>query len=86
MITKDHYIKRGAEEIHPEDEIFRVKTFIKELSFTQGIYFGKLQKDLGITSKLGEEYLLDYIFNGAEDLEFEDYLETMGKTYQELLD
>ena len=86
MITKDNYIKRGEEKIHPEDEIFRVKTFIKELSATQDIYLAKLQKDLGITSKLGEEYLFDYVFNGAEDLEFEDYLETMGKTYQELLD
>jgi hypothetical protein len=68
---------------HPEDEIYRVKQFIKELSNVQDRYFQELVNTLGLTSE-GEEWLFDHIFNGSNQETFEEYLENYGKTFGEL--
>jgi len=71
---------------HPEDEIFRVRQFIKELSNVQDQYFKQLSEDLGMTEE-GEDWLFDYVFNGPleESDTFEEYLDKYGKTVKEMM-
>jgi hypothetical protein len=66
---------------HPEDEIFRVKTFINELQKVQDKYFQDLVSELHLTSE-GEEFLFDYIFNETEDCDgFDGYINTLTDRY-----
>jgi hypothetical protein len=32
----------------------------------------------------GNDFLFDYIFNESGDVEFEEYLQNLGKTYDEI--
>jgi hypothetical protein len=70
---------------HPEDEIFRVRQFIKELSNVQDQYFKQLSEELGMNED-GDDWLFDYVFNGPieEPETFEEYLERYGKTFGEM--
>jgi hypothetical protein len=68
---------------HPEDEIYRVKQFIKELSNIQEHYLENLNKELGLTEE-GETWLFDFIFNEDDQITFEEYLERYGKTFGEM--
>jgi len=70
-----------------EDEIYRVKTFINELSKVQDQYFENLFEELQ-TDKFSDEFeseedanewLFDYIFNGGNEVTFEEYLADHGK-------
>jgi hypothetical protein len=63
---------------HPDDEIFRVKEFINELSKVQDGYFSALTASLEIPKET-EDYLFDYIFNETRPLTFGEYLDGMGK-------
>lgn len=68
---------------HPEDEIYRVKNFISELSKVQHSYFEELVKTLGLTAE-GEDWLFDYVYNYNDPVTFEEYLETYGKSFGEM--
>jgi hypothetical protein len=73
MDTKKHY----------EDEIYRVKTFIHELSVVQDKYFKELRNSLGMTGE-GNAWLWCYIFNNPFGETFDEYLTRHGKTFGEL--
>lgn len=75
-------INREGEQIHPEDEIFRVKTFVGELEKVQNQYFETLCGDLKIESERGRELLFDYVYNSEHLDGFEDYLAQLGYTYE----
>jgi hypothetical protein len=70
-----------------EDEIYRVREFIQELSKVQDDYFNnlftKLQEDNFSNEFESEEdaneWLFDYIFNSGADKMFEEYLADHGK-------
>ena len=62
---------------HPDDEIFRVKEFINELSKVQDAYFSALTECLEIPKET-EDYLFDYIYNETRPLSFGEYLDTLG--------
>jgi len=79
------YINRDGEQIHPEDEIFRVKAFVGELGKVQEQYFEKLCGELKIESERGRELLFDYVYNSEHLDGFEDYLAKLGYTYEEWL-
>lgn len=70
-------------QTHPEDEIYRVKTFINELSLVQDRYHKDLCKKLGTTDE-GSDWLFDYVYNHTDADTFEEYLEKHGKTFGEL--
>lgn len=63
---------------HPDDQIFRVKDFINELSKVQDSYFSGLVKNLNI-SKETEDYLFDYVFNEHDQMTFGEYLDRMNR-------
>lgn len=70
---------------HPEDEIYKVKTFINGLEKVQEDYFTKLVESLNL-SKEGEDWLFDYIHNSSEN-EFDDfqhYLNDFNKKYEDM--
>jgi hypothetical protein len=70
---------------HPEDEIYRVKTFVKELTNVQEKYFDDLCAFLKL-NKTGEDFLFDYIHNAPEEYDgFDHYLEEYGKTFKEMV-
>jgi hypothetical protein len=72
---------------HPEDAIFKVKTFINELQSVQEEYFIKLVRDLNLT-KEGEDWLFDYVYNTKYDENydgFEHYLENFKKKYDDMV-
>lgn len=70
---------------HPEDKIYKVKTFINELQEVQKVYFDNLVSALKM-NKNGEEFLFDYIYNSLDDVDdFTHYLQTCGKTYQDMV-
>lgn len=64
---------------HPDDEIFRVKEFINELSRVQDSYFENLCLELGLD---GEDKLKDhlfyYIYNEEKMVTFGEYLDGFG--------
>lgn len=63
---------------HIEDEIFRVKNFINELTKIENAYFDKLADDYNFTED-GKNWLFDYIFNSGEEgdkLDFQEYLDS----------
>jgi len=71
---------------HPEDEIYKVKTFINELQKVQEEYFTKLVENLNL-SKEGEDWLFDYIHNSDKN-EFDDfqhYLNDFNKKYEDMI-
>jgi len=71
---------------HPEDEIYKVKNFVKELEKVQENYFSRLVESLNL-SKEGEDWLFDYIHNSSEN-EFDDfqhYLNGFNKKYEEMI-
>lgn len=63
---------------HPDDQIFKVKDFINELSKVQDAYFSALTEHLEIP-KEAEDYLFDYIFNENEMVTFGEYLDKLGR-------
>lgn len=73
--------------MHPEDAIFKVKTFLNELSKIQEDYFQKLVNDLHLNEE-GVDFVFDYIHNSGEDgetMEFTEYLEKFNKKYDEMV-
>lgn len=79
-------IKYTPDGQHPEDAIFKAKTFINELQKVQEEYFIKLSKDLNLT-KEGEEWLFDYVYNEPDDTYdgFDLYLEDFKKKYENMV-
>lgn len=77
MITQKHYTDKSE---HPEDRIYAVKKFINELSNVQDFYFNQLLLDLNLKDEIND-YLFDYLFNEERDVEFEEYLNSLGKDY-----
>jgi hypothetical protein len=73
---------------HPEDAIYEVKSFFDKLKDVQEDYFQRLSKGLKLTEE-GEEYLFDYILNIENETDeiddFAQYLETLGKKYEDLI-
>jgi hypothetical protein len=63
---------------HLDDQIFKVKDFINELSKVQDSYFSGLVKNLNI-SKEAEDYLFDYVFNEHNQMTFGEYLDKLGR-------
>jgi hypothetical protein len=63
---------------HPDDNIFKVKDFINELSKVQEVYFEKLCKDLKIEegSHL-KDHLFDYVYNENKPITFGEYLDIL---------
>jgi hypothetical protein len=80
MITEKHYTDKNE---HPEDRIFAVKKFINELSNVQDFYFNQLLLELNLNDD-AHDYLFDFIFNEDKEIEFEDYLDGLGKKYENL--
>ncbi len=69
---------------HPEDLIYKIKTFINELQAVQETYFVELVKKLNLNTK-GEDYLFDYIYNSSNEYEdFENYLQTYKQRFNVL--
>jgi len=79
MITEKHYTNKNE---HPEDKIYKVKSFINELSNVQDFYFNQLLIDLNLKDEI-HDYLFDYLFNEDGSTTFSEYLEGLGKTYKE---
>ena len=80
-----HYTPDGN---HPEDAIYKVKTFINELTKVQEQYFQKLYSDLNLNED-GIDFLFDYIYNSGDEgekLEFTEWLDRFNTTYDELYD
>lgn len=77
--TKDFYTPQGQ---HPEDRIFKDKSFINELQKVQDLYFDALAKDLGL-NEVGNDFLFDYVYNSEHDLCFDEWLERFGKNYED---
>lgn len=75
MSNIPEYKLSGADE----DEIYRVKTFVTELSKIQNSYFENLSDKLKIDSDEDGDWLFDYIFNDVSDLSFVEYLENYKK-------
>jgi hypothetical protein len=63
---------------HPDDQIFKVKDFINELSKVQDRYFKKLCKKLNVPKET-EDYLFDYIYNEDKMVTFGEYLDKLGR-------
>jgi len=63
---------------HPDDQIFKVKDFINELSKVQDAYFSGLVKDLKV-GKEAEDYLFDYVYNEIDPVTFGEYLDKLGR-------
>lgn len=63
---------------HPDDQIFKVKDFINELSKVQDSYFSGLVKNLNI-SKEAEDYFFDYVYNETRTITFGEYLDRMNR-------
>jgi hypothetical protein len=63
---------------HPDDNIFKVKEFINELSKVQEVYFEKLCKDLEIEEGHLKDHLFDYIYNEDKLITFGEYLDEFG--------
>lgn len=74
---------------HPEDAIFRVKSFINELQLVQERSFKELSDSLNMNKK-GEEFLFDYVFNNPSDSEssyddFSHFLQEFNLTFEEMV-
>jgi hypothetical protein len=64
---------------HPEDNIFKVKDFINELSKVQDTYFNNLCRDLALEDGALKDHLFDYIYNEDKMLTFGEYLDRIGQ-------
>lgn len=80
-MTEDYYTTRQNE--HPEDRIFRDKEYIKRLQKHIDEVYTKLALDLRLKDR-GKDILFDYLYNCDEDIEFEDYLDRFGNSYEEI--
>jgi hypothetical protein len=72
---------------HPEDAIFKAKTFINELQKVQEEYFTKLATDLNL-NRDGVDWLFDYVYNTTDDENydgFDHYLEDHKKKYDDVV-
>ena len=71
--------------MHPEDSIYKVKTFINELQKVQDLYFNQLLDELSL-NKLGQDYLFDYIFNCDDPRldDFSHYLSDFKRNYDQM--
>jgi len=63
---------------HPDDNIFKVKDFINELSKVQDAYFEALCDDLQLGEGELKNLLFDYIFNEDKLITFGEYLDELG--------
>lgn len=61
-----------------DDEIYRVKTFISELTLIQNNYFECLLEKLKLNDSKCDDWMFDYIFNSISDLSFGEYLDTFN--------
>jgi len=73
-----------TQDRHPEDLIYDVKGFIKELAIVQDLYFDSLVKTLKLDS-VGEDFLFDYVYNHTGDECFDEYLDLYGRTYNDFI-
>lgn len=72
---------------HIEDEIFRVKNFINELTKIENAYFDKLAADYNLNED-GKNWLFDYIFNSGDDgekMDFQEYLDKFEVEFNSLI-
>ena len=72
--------------LHPEDAIYKVKTFVNELQKVQNNYFEELVNTLYLTEE-GQDWLHDYIYNSGEGEydDFNHYLQEYKKSYEDLI-
>ena len=63
---------------HPDDQIFKVKDFINELSKVQDAYFSALTDHLKVSKEV-EDYLFDYVYNEHDQVTFGEYLDKLGR-------
>ena len=74
---------------HPDDEIFKVKTFINELQQVQETYYEALRQNLRINEK-GESFLFDYVYNADEEESKKTFTEVLeevtGQSYEKFVD
>jgi len=74
----------NKETRHPEDLIYEVKFFVKELSAVQEMYFTALVERLNL-DMAGEDFLFDFIHNHDVEESFDEYLARFGKNYEGVL-
>ena len=79
MITEKHYTDNNE---HPEDKIYRVKSFINELENVQTFYYNQLLLELQMSEEI-DDHLFDYIYNEPHDSSFEDYLSNYNLKYKD---
>jgi hypothetical protein len=63
---------------HPDDNIFKVKDFINELSNVQDSYFESLCEELDIEEGNLKDHLFDYVYNEQKMVTFGEYLDGFG--------
>lgn len=80
MINEKYYSKNGE---HPEDRIYRDKEYLNRLQKHADEVYEQLALDLRLNDR-GKDLLFDYLYNCDEDIEFEDYLDRFGNSYEEL--
>ena len=56
-----------------EDDIYKTKQFIQELSNVQELYFNTLAEEMNL-NQAGNDWLYDFIFNHTVPETFEEYL------------
>ena len=79
--NKEKYTPSG---MHPEDVIYKTRTFIRELEEVQTSYFDKLVSDLKLNPD-GEQWLFDYVYNSEDKYDgFEHYLDDYNKNYDDM--
>lgn len=66
-------------ELHPDDNIFKVKDFINELSRVQDSYFESLCFELGISEGILKDHLFDYVYNEDKMVTFGEYLDDLDQ-------
>jgi hypothetical protein len=64
---------------HPDDNIFKVKDFINELSKVQDAYFENLCDDLQLGECELKNHLFDYVYNEDKPVTFGEYLDELGQ-------
>lgn len=84
MKKPNYYTKTGH---HPDDVIHKVKSFINELQIVQQKYYAELVDNLNLKDDILDDWLFDYIYNEDPniDIGFTEYLEDMGKHYEEFV-
>jgi len=81
---KNNKEKYTLDGMHPEDAIYKTRTFIRELEKVQTSYFDKLVSDLKLNQD-GEQWLFDYIYNSEDKYDgFEHYLDDHNKNYHDM--